>query len=150
MKIKLLIAYIFAHFVSFSQGDTIFENKEISCDTNISSSKSHNDTSFVGKVKSYVHGKASYYAGKFIGRKTANGEIFTSNDLTCAHMYYKFGTRLRVTNVKNGKSIIVRVNDRGGFSKYGRIVDLSKAAFKRIASTKSGVINVKIEKIGKA
>lgn len=145
MKIKLLIAYIFAHLVSFSQGDTLCENKEISHDTNVAKNKSKDDTNFVSKAKKYVYGKASYYAGKFVGRKTANGETFTSNDLTCAHMHYKFGTRLRVTNMKNGKSVIVRVNDRGGFSKYGRIVDLSKAAFKRIASSKSGVINVKIE-----
>ena len=149
MKTRLLIAYIFAHLVSFSQGDTLCENKETLCDTNVDQSKLKDDTNFVSKARKYVYGKATYYAGKFIGRKTTNGEIFTSNDLTCAHMYYKFGTMLRVTNIKNGKSVIVRVNDRGGFDKYGVAVDLSRAAFKRIANVKDGKVIVKIEKLGK-
>lgn len=95
----------------------------------------------------WIYGKASYYAGKFIGRRTASGEIFSSLEYTCAHLTYKFGTRLLVTNIRNGKSIIVRVNDRGGFAKYGRIIDLSMAAFKEIAHTGIGVINVKIQKL---
>ena len=139
MKTKILIAFVLIHIASFSQEDTICSSiKDTTSDTNI-----------VVKTSKYIYGKASYYAGKFIGRRTANGEIFTSKDLTCAHMFYKFGTRLRVTNLKNGKSVVVRVNDRGKFDKYGRILDMSKYAFTRSASTKTGVIKVKIEKIGK-
>lgn len=89
-------------------------------------------------------GKASYYGGKFNGRKTASGEVFDENELTAAHRTYKFGTKLRVVNLKNGKEVVVRINDRGPFVK-GRIIDLSKAAFKAIANTKKGVIKVKIE-----
>jgi rare lipoprotein A len=140
MRIKILIAFVLLHVFSFSQEDTACRS------TNDTTS----DTNIVVKTSKYIYGKASYYAGKFIGRRTANGEIFTSKDLTCAHMFYKFGTRLRITNLKNGKSVIVRVNDRGKFDKYGRYVDLSHAAFTRIASTKTGVIKVKIENLGKA
>ena len=92
-------------------------------------------------------GKASHYGGKHSGRKTASGKIFDKNALTCAHNKYPFGTKLKVTNPKNGKSVIVIVTDRGGFNKLGRIIDLSEGAFKQIASLKSGVIKVKIEKL---
>ncbi len=88
--------------------------------------------------------KASYYANKFNGRKTASGQIFNNNKLTCAHKTLPFGTKLRVINLKNNKSVIVIVTDRGPFIK-GRIIDLSQAAFKSIASLNSGYITVKIE-----
>lgn len=90
--------------------------------------------------------KASYYASKFNGRKTASGQIFRNNELTCAHRTYKFGTKLKVTNIKNNKSVIVIVTDRGPYIK-GRVIDLSQKAFKSIASLKSGCITVKIEKL---
>lgn len=89
-------------------------------------------------------GIASYYADKYQGRKTANGERFDQNKLTAAHKKLKFNTKVRVTNIKTGKSIIVRINDRGPFVK-GRIIDLSKAGFKKLGNTKSGVMKVKIE-----
>ena len=92
--------------------------------------------------------KVSYYGEKFHGRKTANGEIFNSNEYTCAATKnYKFGTILKVTNIKNGKSVNVRVNDRGNFKRLGRTLDLSKSAFKQIGNLKKGVLIVKIEKI---
>lgn len=87
--------------------------------------------------------KASYYHDKYHGRKTASGEVFSQNKYTCASNKYKLGTRLRVTNPKNGKSIIVRVNDTGKL--YGRTIDLSKSAFRKIANLKQGVIKVKIQ-----
>ncbi|MFB6349433.1 septal ring lytic transglycosylase RlpA family protein [Moraxella sp. ZJ142] len=90
---------------------------------------------------------ATYYGDKFHGRKTASGERFNQNALTCASNSHKFGTRLKVTNTANGKSVICRVNDRGGFGKYGVSVDLSKAAFKRIAPLGQGKVRVKIEKL---
>lgn len=72
----------------------------------------------------YQYGKASYYAGQFIGRKTANGEIFTSQKYTCAHKTLPFGTKLKITNLSTNESIIVRVNDRGPYVK-NRVIDLS-------------------------
>lgn len=92
-------------------------------------------------------GKASYYGGKHNGRKTASGKIFDKNALTCAHMTLPFGTKIRVTNINTGKSVIVEVTDRGNFGKYGRVVDLSEGAFKKIASLKQGVVKVKVEKL---
>lgn len=71
---------------------------------------------------------ASYYGGKFHGRKTASGERFNMYALTAAHNSLPFGTRVKVTNKANGKSVIVKINDRGGFGKYGRTIDLSKKA----------------------
>lgn len=88
-------------------------------------------------------GKASWYGPGFHGRKTANGEKFNMGALTAAHKSMPFGTKLRVTNKRNGKSVVVRVNDRGPFVR-GRMLDLSKAAAGRIGmiSTGSGAVCV--------
>jgi rare lipoprotein A len=98
------------------------------------------------------YGKASFYGygDEFHGRKTANGEIFDRNAVTAAHPTLPFGTFCRVTNLSNGKSVVVRINDRGPF-KGGRIIDLSYGAAKRIDSVRTGVVDVKVEvlKIGK-
>ncbi len=89
-------------------------------------------------------GLASYYADKFDGRKTASGEIYSHSKLTAAHPTLPFGTMLKVTNLKNGKSVIVRVNDRGPFVK-GRIIDLSKSAAIKIDAIRDGLVKVKVE-----
>ena len=89
-------------------------------------------------------GVASYYGPGFHGRRTANGETFNQNAMTAAHRTLPFGTKLKVTNLNNGKSVIVRVNDRGPYS-GGRILDLSVAAAKQIGSTQSGVARVTLE-----
>jgi len=88
-------------------------------------------------------GKAAYYGKKFQGRKTASGEPFDMNKLTAASNDHPFGTTLKVTNVANGKSVEVRVNDRltGG----DRIVDLSYAAAQQIGMVKAGLAEVKVE-----
>jgi rare lipoprotein A (peptidoglycan hydrolase) len=92
--------------------------------------------------------KASYYAEPFHGRKTASGKIYNMYEYTCAAVNsIKLGTMLKVTNVKNNKSIIVKTTDRGAFAKYGRTLDLSYAAFMAIGNPKSGVLKVKIEKV---
>jgi rare lipoprotein A len=90
-------------------------------------------------------GIASYYGYKdgFAGKKTASGERMNPMALTVAHRYYKFGTRLQVTNLKTGKSIIVKINDRGPFVK-GRIIDLSYGAFRKLSS-KGGLMKVRIK-----
>ena len=89
-------------------------------------------------------GQASYYGNEFHGRKTANGERFDQGQLTAAHRTLPFGTRVKVTNTQTGKSVTVRVNDRGPFVK-GRIIDLSSSAFKAIASLNAGVVPVRIQ-----
>jgi rare lipoprotein A len=88
-------------------------------------------------------GKASYYADKFNGRKTANGEIYNSGKLTAAHRSIPFGTIVTVTNLSNGKSVKVRINDRGPWS-GGRIIDLSRRAAEEIDMVRDGVVSVKI------
>ncbi|HMR47745.1 MAG TPA: septal ring lytic transglycosylase RlpA family protein [Arachnia sp.] len=85
--------------------------------------------------------KASYY---WQGQKTANGEQFNPSDMTAAHKEYKFGTKVKVTNPKNDKSVIVRINDRGPYIS-GRCLDLSKAAMEAIGGTSAGVITVNYE-----
>ncbi|OOS24055.1 hypothetical protein B0681_08865 [Moraxella porci DSM 25326] len=89
----------------------------------------------------------TYYGDKFHGRKTANGERFNQNAMTCASNTHKFGTHLKVTNTANGKSVVCRVNDRGGFSKYGVTLDLSKGAFAQIAPLSQGRARVTIETV---
>lgn len=90
-------------------------------------------------------GNASWYGESWNGRKTASGEIFDSSKNTCAHNKLKMGTVIKVTNVENGKSVTCKVNDRGGFAKYGRILDMSKGAFSVIGNVNKGVIKVRID-----
>jgi rare lipoprotein A len=93
-------------------------------------------------------GIASWYHDKFHGRKTANGDIFSQQKLTCASNQYPLGTWLKVTNVRNGKFVLVRVNDRMNV-RMKRVVDLSRAAAKQIGIEKSGVGKVRVESYGK-
>ena len=90
-------------------------------------------------------GKASYYAKKFSGRKTASGERLHHDSLTCAHRTYPFGTQLKVTNPANGKTVIVRVTDRGPYVK-GRIIDLSVRAAKELGIIAQGIAPVVVER----
>lgn len=92
-------------------------------------------------------GRASWYGGKFHGRKTASGERFDMNSLTAAHPSLPFNTYLRVTNKTNGKSVVVKVNDRGPFH-GNRVLDLSYAAAKKIGLVSRGIANVTVERVG--
>ena len=93
------------------------------------------------------NGVASYYHDKFNGRKTASGEVFSNQKLTAAHRTYPFGTILRVINPINGKSVVVKVNDRGPFVK-GKDIDLSRKAFMQITDNPNkGNLSVLIEVI---
>ena len=89
-------------------------------------------------------GEASNYGQEFQGKITANGEKFDKNDLTAAHPTLPLGTKAKVTNPKNGKSVDVRINDRGPYVK-GRDIDVSQGAAKKLDITKSGIAPVKIE-----
>ncbi len=88
-------------------------------------------------------GYASWYGPKFNGRRTASGEIFDMNKMTAAHNTLPFGTIVRVTNIRNGKSVVVKINDRGPFKK-NRVIDLSYKAAKKLGMIKMGTAPVKI------
>lgn len=89
-------------------------------------------------------GVASYYADKFNGRKTASGAVFRQRKLTAAHRTLPFGTRVKVKNLDNGKTVRVKINDRGPFVQ-GRIIDLSKRAANRLGMVRQGLANVEIK-----
>lgn len=91
-----------------------------------------------------IIGVASFYGTKFNGRRTASGEKFDNSALTAAHLSLPFGSLVKVTNVRNGKTVVVRINDRGPHVK-GRIIDLSKAAAKKIGISHAGTARVKLE-----
>ncbi|MGE0399125.1 MAG: septal ring lytic transglycosylase RlpA family protein [Kofleriaceae bacterium] len=90
------------------------------------------------------YGIASWYGGKHHGGPTASGERFNKNAMTAAHKTLRMGTRVRVTRIKNGRVVIVRINDRGPYSK-GRIIDLSEAAARQLDMIEDGIAKVKVE-----
>ncbi|MEM9771903.1 MAG: septal ring lytic transglycosylase RlpA family protein [Cyanobacteria bacterium P01_D01_bin.73] len=97
-----------------------------------------------GVVQSTQLGIASWYGGYFHGRRTASGERYNQNAMTAAHRHLPFGTRVRVVNLSNGRSTIVRINDRGPFIR-GRIIDLSSAAAGQIGLRSMGIGRVRVE-----
>lgn len=136
MKFTIILIVAFFYFITCSSTVKYAANR----------SSVKNTTGYKANV---IVGYASYYGKKFHGRKTANGEIFDMFGKTAAHKTLPFGTVLKVTNLENGKSVIVKVNDRGPFV-AGRILDLSLGAAKEIGLLKSGVakVNIKILKSG--
>ena len=92
-------------------------------------------------------GTVSWYGGQFHKRPTASGELFNANALTMAHPTLPFGTKVKVTNLRNGRSVVVRVNDRGPFVGH-RIADLSRAAAKTLGMMSRGVAHARIEILG--
>jgi len=87
---------------------------------------------------------ASYYHDKFNGRKTASGEVFHNTKLTAAHRTLPFGTKVKVTNLRNGESVVVTINDRGPFH-AARALDLSKAAYDEIGNLRTGTMPIEFE-----
>jgi len=100
------------------------------------------------KSKKVLYGQASFYSNKFHGRKTANGEIFSQDKFTAACNVLPLGTMIRVTNLKNGKTVVVKTNDRL-HAKTRRLVDLTRAAAKKLGFISRGLTRVKVEVIGK-
>ena len=96
------------------------------------------------KLIQVVQGAASWYGPGFYGRTTANGERFRKGTLTAAHRTLPFGTRVRVTNLSNGRSVVVRINDRGPF-KYHRVIDLAHGAASQLKMMQAGQVPVKLE-----
>ena len=100
-----------------------------------------NDTNDNDEVKTSY---ASYYHDKFNGRRTASGEVFYNDKFTAAHRTLPFGTKVKVTNLRTGESVIVRINDRGPFHS-SRALDLSKAAFDEIGNVNRGTMPVEYQ-----
>ena len=106
--------------------------------------QTHHQPAHAAKASKKMVGIASFYATNFNGRRTASGEKFNNNAMTAAHKSLPFGSKVQVTNVRNGKSVVVRINDRGPYVR-GRIIDLSKAAAKKIGIGHAGTVRVKLE-----
>ena len=102
------------------------------------------DPAEVGGVSSQETGLASYYGHQYHGRTTANGETYDENALTAAHRTLPFGTRVRVINLENGKSMLLRINDRGPFVE-GRIIDVSWRAAQDLDFVREGVVKARVE-----
>lgn len=99
-----------------------------------------------GEVVRTLRGKAVFYGDKWHGRKTASGERFNQRKMTAAHRSLPFGTRVRVTNLANGRSVVVKINDRGPFGRdRSRIIDLSKSAARKLGFLDDGVARVTVE-----
>ncbi len=93
---------------------------------------------------SIQYGKASYYASKFEGRITASGEVFSNDSLTAAHRNLPFGTKVKLINLDNDKSVVVRINDRGPFIE-GRVIDVSQTVAKQLGFYNKGITDIKLE-----
>ena len=96
-----------------------------------------------------MDGLAAYYSDRLNGRKTASGQVFDQQKLTAAHQTLPFGTMVKVTNTKNGRSVVVRINDRGP-TQAGRVIDLSHAAASKLGMLRSGLVPVKLEVVKEA
>ncbi|MBS12591.1 MAG: hypothetical protein CME19_13430 [Gemmatimonadetes bacterium] len=112
--------------------------------TNLPQPKQSSESRVVSVEGAYQVGMASYYAHKFHGRQTANGEIFDMYGLSAAHRELPLGTVIRVTHTGNGRSLELRVNDRGPFI-LGRILDLSLGAAQKLDLVEEGVAEVRID-----
>lgn len=134
--------------VSQQKPDTVSINDNINTNTdNTNNATNTNNTKKSLKHKSFIeHGIASHMGHSLHGRKQASGERHNKNEMICAHKYLPFGTKIKVTDKKSGKSVIVRVTDRGPYGS-GRVIDLSLAAAKKLGIEKSGLAKVKIEKV---
>jgi rare lipoprotein A len=151
--LKLLLIVFFAVVIGGLVGFTVLNseknerNEQILVDEFIPQTVKENiiNTSTVKYIQRGTM-KASWYGPKFHGKLTANGEIYDQMALTAAHKSLSFGTLLKVTNPRNGRSVIVRINDRGPYVE-GRDLDLSKAAAIELGMLKKGVGRVKIEEL---
>lgn len=136
MKVLFFIIFSLLSLASVSAQQTDLQKDTIQTDS-LRTDKFLQDNSV--KVK----GKATYYATKFHGRRTSNGEIYSNKKMTAAHLKLPFGTIVRVTNLENGRTVEVRVNDRGPHTK-AYIIDVSQAAAKELGFYGKGVANVEI------
>lgn len=94
-------------------------------------------------------GIASYYGGRHNGRPTASGDIFDSSKMTAAHMSLPFGTRVKVTNLENGNSVVVKITDRGPAKWTGRIIDVTTSTARKLGMIKNGIVRVSVQIVQK-
>ncbi|MCX8054897.1 MAG: septal ring lytic transglycosylase RlpA family protein [Ignavibacteria bacterium] len=139
---KILLLYIFVSILLVSCASTVrftdnISNSSLNTKPNASSGTQPNDL----PAGYTFRGKASYYSDKFHGRSTASGDIFDQNKLTAAHRSLPFGTKLKVINLKNSRSVVVIINDRGPFVE-GRIIDLSYEAARQLDMLQDGIADV--------
>ncbi|MFH0985100.1 MAG: septal ring lytic transglycosylase RlpA family protein [Candidatus Omnitrophota bacterium] len=99
------------------------------------------------EIRLALFGTASWYsrASPKIKKRTANGDIFDDRRMTCASWKFPFGTRLKITNLANGRSVICVVNDRGPAKRLGRVIDLTRAAFAKISNPRKGLASVSVQ-----
>ena len=146
---KILFALVFVALVGFtvvvSEEETI---KDAGANNEIISVEAETNSADLSLVNYSDMGamKASWYGPGFHGKKTANGEVYDQMSFTAAHKSLKFGTLLKIINKKNGKFVVVRINDRGPYIE-GRDLDLSKAAAIQLGLMKRGVARLKVEEI---
>ncbi len=138
----ILLIIVAGIWISYNHPPVVEQAKELSQQLIIRVKKFLNSDG--QKAVSEQTGIASWYGNPFHGRQTANGEIYDMNKLTAAHKKLPFNTKVRVTNLTNGKSVIVRINDRGPFVK-GRIIDLSRKAARRIDMIGPGTAKVQLD-----
>jgi rare lipoprotein A (peptidoglycan hydrolase) len=143
---KTLMLFLAITLLSACSSIVRFSSDTIS--SNIGKTKSQEEDIDLSGFSGRSYGKASYYGNEFESRKTANGEFYSGSKLTAAHRELPFGTYLKVTNRKNLKQVIVKVNDRGPFVS-GRILDLSRSAAEQLDMLQDGIASVEIEIIGK-
>jgi rare lipoprotein A len=139
--VKFIIILLFSIPVTFGWSQDKDET------TNITEERKEDEKKEIREVK-LIYGTASYYANLFEGRQTANGEIFRQNKMTAACNVLPLGTWIRVTNLRNGRSVIVKTNDRL-HPRMKRVVDLSRTAATQLNFIKSGLTRVKVEVLGK-
>jgi rare lipoprotein A len=132
-----IITIIYFILISMCVGN-LFAQKRITSALN----SNYRKIQFVDSAVGY----ASFYSDKFIGKKTSSGQIFSQNKLTCAHNTLPMGTMIRVTNLENQLSVVVRVNDRL-HHRNPRLVDLSVSGAKKLGFRKKGVIKVRVDRI---
>lgn len=140
LRLPLLSAHI--------KADTQKKNIEQPNNSELSQIEQTIPVSHQSLIANFFGGRASWYGPGFHGRRTANGEVFNQNALTAAHPSLKFGTRVKVTNLNNNRSVVVRINDRGPYA-GGRVIDLSAAAARYLNMIKSGVAPVRVTILGR-
>lgn len=143
MKIKKILSVILITFVSTS---AFAERKHVQHDSS-EVIESQQDDNIKPKRKRFIGtGIASFYGREFQGRKTASGERYNMYAMTAAHNHLKFGTKVKVTCMATGKSVVVKINDTGSFGrKYNRSIDLSYAAAKALGIVEDGISKVRLD-----
>lgn len=143
----LLTAAFGIHSFQTASADAVVKAEKLHASANRSYKVAGKRYTPINQVAAFTQtGNASWYGGRFHGRKTSGGERYDMNAFTAAHKTLPIPSYVRVTNTRNGKSVVVRINDRGPFH-GNRVMDLSKAAAKELGFIHTGTANVKVEQI---